>query len=144
LVIVRTKAAGRRRPLVPDFAVPPPADDDVDPGSPVRLRDLISRVVVHEVEAFQARQEENVFLRALTEEEIERAAAGGAIRSGGSEVGVQEVDVDAAVDRALEAFEDGLFLVIVDRAQCRSLDERVQVGEESTVTFLRLVALAGG
>ena len=72
------------------------------------------------------------------------ACCRGAVRSGGSEVGVQEVDVDLAVSVALEAFEDGFYYVLVDRRQCASLDEQVVVGEDSTVTFLRLVPLAGG
>ena len=108
------------------------------------MRELITRVVRHEVEAFRIRQQENVFLRALTADEIDAAAATGVVRSGGSDVGVQAVEVEVAVDRALQAFEDGLYFVLIDREQCLSLEEEVYVGEESTVTFLRLVALAGG
>ena len=141
--MVQTKVAGRRRPLVPDFVLPPP-DDLRRSGSPATLRELITRVVRHEVEAFRIRQQENVFLRALTADEIDAAAATGVVRSGGSEVGVQAVDVEVAVDRALQAFEDGLYFVLIDREQCLSLEEEVHVDEESTVTFLRLVALAGG
>src|SRR5207244_1429752 len=140
---VQIKLAGRRRSPVADFALAPPGDGHGS-GSPSTLRELIARVVRQEVDAFAARQQENLFLRALTAEEIEASAAAGAVRSGGSEVGVQEVDVEAAVERALQAFEDGIYLVLVDREQCSRLDEQVYIGEDSTVTFLRLVALAGG
>ena len=42
------------------------------------------------------------------------------------------------------AFGDGLFLVLLDGRQETDLDARVEVGPGSTVTFVRLVALAGG
>jgi hypothetical protein len=107
------------------------------------LRDLITRVVRHEVDAFRGRQLENRFLRALSREQIDAGVAAGVVRSGGAEL-EQEVDDDVAVGRALEAFEDGIYYVFVDRTQCRSLEEQVQLGADSDVVFLRLVPLAGG
>jgi hypothetical protein len=100
--------------------------------------------VSQEVEQFRERQEQNQFLRALTAEQIEDGAASGAIRSGASEVHPAPVDAELAIGTALQAFEDGLYLVLIDREQCQSLDEQVVVGADSTVTFVRLVALAGG
>jgi hypothetical protein len=49
-----------------------------------------------------------------------------------------------AVGTAIEAFEDGLFLVLVDGRQQTDLDAQVFVAADSTVTFVRLVALSGG
>ena len=140
---MQAKAAGRRRPLVPDFELPP-VDVTGDAGSPMTLRDLISRVVRHEVVSFRDRQEQNQFVRALTAAQIEEGVSRGAIRSGGSELPRAEVDTEVAIGAALQAFEDGLYLVLIDREQCLSLDEQVVVDADSTVTFLRLVALAGG
>ena len=96
------------------------------------LRDLISLVVRLQVDRFRERQEENEFLRVLTAEEIEQGATRGAIRSGGSELEPQGVDPEVAVGTALQAFEDGLYFVLIDREQCRALDEQVVVGEDST------------
>lgn len=45
---------------------------------------------------------------------------------------------------ALEAFEDGLYLVVVDEREQRSLDAQVFLQPDSTVAFVRLVMLAGG
>jgi len=143
VITVQAKAAGRRRPLAPEFELPP-FEPRAEAGSPLTLRDLISRVVRAEVDRFRERQEQNEFLRALTADQIADGAARGAIRSGGSEVPPTDVDTDVAVGTALQAFEDGLYLVLIDRRQCDDLDEQVVVGADSTVTFLRLVALAGG
>jgi hypothetical protein len=143
VITVQAKVAGGRRPLVPEFELPP-FDGAAEAGSPPTLRDVISRVVRQEVELFRERQEQNQFLRALTSKQIEEGVSRGAVRSGGTEVTVSELDADVAVGTALQAFEDGLYLVLIDREQCESLDEQVVVGADSTVTFLRLVALAGG
>ena len=142
MVTVQTKTPGRSRPLVPAFELPPPADPGA-PGSAPTLRDLISRVVRQEAEAFRGRQRENRFLRALGPEEIEAGANAGVIRSGGTDL-EQEVDADVAVATALQAFEDGSYYVFVDRVQYQSLDEQVRLGANSDVLFLRLVPLAGG
>jgi hypothetical protein len=45
---------------------------------------------------------------------------------------------------ALEAFERGQVLVLVDDRQFERLDEEIVLAPDTTVTFLRLVPLAGG
>ena len=65
------------------------------------------------------------------------------MKSGGSDL-QQDVDDETAVANALQAFVDGIYYVILDGTQCRDLDEQVVVADDSTVTFLRLVPLAGG
>lgn len=139
--IISGKALGRKKPLFDDFSVPLPPN----PGEGGRtLRQLISQIVCGEVAAFQKRQHDRQFLRALTAREIEEGAAKGKIESGGSEVAPQQVDPDEAVGTALQAFEDGLFLVVLDGEEKRSLDEQIYVNEESRITFVRLTLLAGG
>ena len=51
---------------------------------------------------------------------------------------------EQALATALEAFEDGLYLVIVDGQELRQLDQQVFLQPESRVTFVRLIMLAGG
>ncbi len=56
----------------------------------------------------------------------------------------QKVDVNEAIATALEAFEDGLYLVIVDGQEQRSLDGQVFLNADSKIAFVRLTMLAGG
>ena len=142
MLAVRGKALGRKKPLFADFSVPPP--DDLGDGGEVALRDLIERVVRAEVQAFQTRQEQRQFIRALTATEIDSGAAAGKILSGGSEVPIQAVDEDQAVAVALEAFQDGMYLVVVDGQDHRQLDAQVYLRPDSQLTFVRLTLLAGG
>lgn len=53
------------------------------------------------------------------------------------------VDTEAAVATALQSFEDGLYLVILDGVEQRELDQQIYTSAESTLVFLRLTFLAG-
>ena len=63
---------------------------------------------------------------------------------GESEVGIQAVDEDQAVGTALQAFEDGMYLVVIDDVEQTHLDQQVYLTEDSRITFIRLTLLSGG
>lgn len=126
-----------------DFSIPPP--DDVGGGGPLTLRDLITHIVCTEVAAFEERRHVRRLDRVLSPTQIERGAAGGKISPEGRDPQrpLAAVDVEAAVATALEAFTDGLYLVIIDDLEYRDLDAIVRMGTDSRITFLRLTFLAG-
>ena len=68
----------------------------------------------------------------------------GKVEAGGSDVEPQEVDEDEAVENAIQAFEDGIYLVSIDDQECRELDSQVFLQDDSRLTFIRLTLLAGG
>lgn len=137
MLTVQGKALGRRKPLFEDFSVPAPTTGTVS------LRTLIEHVVRQEVQAFRDRQAERRLLRVLTVRQIEEGLARGKVESGGSNL-EQKVDVDAAVATAIEAFQDGLFLVVLDETELKDLDAPVTLTDSSRLTFVRLALLAGG
>ena len=143
MITVSGKALGSRRPLFADWSVPFPPDL-AGGGDNLTLRDIISRVVRAEVEKFNARQVENQTLRLLTAKQIQDAAAKGKVDVGGREYPPQKADPDAATAAALTAFEDGLYLVVLDEEEQRELDREVYLKPDSRVTFVRLTLLAGG
>ncbi len=57
---------------------------------------------------------------------------------------VREVDWKAQYDAAVKAYELRRILVLVGDRQTKSLDETIEIGEGTEVTFLRLVPLVGG
>ncbi|MFK7768661.1 MAG: hypothetical protein AB8B55_15680 [Mariniblastus sp.] len=142
-MLITTKTLGSKKPLFADFSIPLPPDWDSEGDGGFTLRDLIERIVRHEVAAFRKRQTDRQFIRVLSSSEIDDAAEKGKIEMGGSEITPQNVDVDAAVDTALIAFEDGLYLVVIDEVRFTSLDQAVFVNEESQITFVRLTMLSG-
>ena len=46
--------------------------------------------------------------------------------------------------RALEAYENNRILIIVGDKQTESLDEKIEIRSDTTVTFMRMVPLVGG
>jgi len=140
---VTAKVIGRTKPTIPGWIIPFPPDLDYSGGS-LTLRDLITRIVVQEVEGFNTRQEERKLTRVLSQAQIEQAAVSGKIDLGGRALEQQEADPDQAVGSALLAFEDGFYFVFVDGAQQNSLDQQVFVRPGSQVNFVRLVPLVGG
>src|SRR5579872_7137064 len=142
MAVIHGKSLGQKRPLFADFSVPL-----VFPGSetdPPPIRDVIAAIVRDQVRQFHDRQAQRQFLRVLTERDIAEGAERGKIEAGASDIPPQPVDPDVAVETALVAFQDGLYLVVVDERQIRELDERVAIRPDSQITFVRLTLLAGG
>jgi len=142
-ITVEGKVVGQRRPAVAGWAVPLPPEVDAGTAS-WRLRDLITRVVLEEVEAYRDRQERRRTIQALTAGEIQQGIEVGKVVPGGAEEPAGEANPEEAVRVALQGFDDGLYFVFVDGVQQRRLDDPVPIRRESQVSFLRLVALAGG
>ena len=141
-LIIEGKVVGHKRPLFTDWELPmlPEWESGVER---VTLRDLITRIVLEEVAAYQERQEQKSMIQALTQADIQRGLMKGKVDTGGREAR-KSVDPQDAVRTAIQAFEDGLYYVFIDEEQQTALDEVVVLRSESRITFLRLVALAGG
>lgn len=139
---IQGKQLGSKRPLFPDLSMPYPPDLGRR-GGRTTLRDLVDEIVRQEVAAFREQQEERRLVQVLSQADITKGAQQGKIDSGGRDL-KQDVDADAAVATAFQAFEDGLYYVFVDDQQQIELDATLYLKPDSTVTFVRLVALAGG
>lgn len=143
MVVVEARMLGERRALVPAWSVPLPTDPEGGGDRSITLRQLIERIVRAEVEAFEARRDARRFVRVLTQREIQEAQERGKIDAG-EHASSSPVDPEAAVTHAWQAFEDGLYLTIIDGQEERELDKQVYVSDASRVVFLRLTFLAGG
>lgn len=142
LLTIEGKQFGRgNKSLFPNFQMPVPVEWH---GSAITLRTLIEAVVRSKVAAFQERQENSTVLQALSAAQIAEGVAKGKVDSGGSSNTPVEVDADETVQTALQAFEDSLYFVFVDNIQRESLSDALLIGTGTHVTFLRLVAMAGG
>lgn len=140
-MILQTRQLGSRRPLLNDWSFEPPSDWG-DGGEPLTLRALITRIVLLEVTAFRQRQRDRMTFRVMSATEIVEESKRGAVKPG-NQSGLQEVNEGAAVAGALTAFEDGIYLVLIDGEEQRDLEREVYVTSKSVITFIRLVLLAG-
>lgn len=142
MLTIDAKVLGKKKPLFADWSIPLPPND-AGGGDPWTLRRLITRIVLEEVAAFHERQEERKVTKALTAMQIDEGVAKGKVDMGGRDL-KQQVDPDAAVGTALQAFEDGIYLVILDGEEQKDLDKEIHVQPDSRVTFVRLALLSGG
>lgn len=140
MVTITGKALGQRKPLFADFSVPPP---ETATNTPLTLRDLIAHVVRQEIAAFHDRQAKRRLLKALSPQQIADGLATGKVDSGGSDLD-QKVDAEEAIRTAVEAFQDGLYMVVLDEEELKEIDQTVTLLPESRLTFIRLTMLAGG
>lgn len=141
-VAVETWTLAAKRRLLDRWSVPiePRPEDRV--GDPLTLRDLITRIVHREVDGFDRRQKARELVRVLSSREIEVRAASGRVDPGGRPAG-KCVNVDDAVTAVMTAFEDGLFLVLLDDIEQKDLDVAVHLTDDSRLAFVRLTFLAG-
>ena len=141
-LVMDARILGQRRRIMDDWEVTLPLDltgrEDALP-----LRDILSQVVLAEVAGFQQRQEERRLARILGPDQIAAGLADGKVDPAEHDL-QQAVEPEAAVATALQAFEDGLYFVFVEGAQITGLDDPVALRPAVHMTFVRLVALAGG
>ena len=141
MLTIKGRSLGTRKQLFEEFSVPLPPS--LESGN-VTLRELITAVVEHEVEAFKKRQTDRQFIRVLTQSEVDSGEQAGKIESGGSAIPVQSVDVGEAIEVALSGFTDGLYITVVDQQEQKNLDATISLTPTSEMTFIRLTMLAGG
>jgi hypothetical protein len=56
----------------------------------------------------------------------------------------RRIDPEKQFERAIESFHRNGFFILVNGLQVDELEEEIEIGSETTVTFLKLVALVGG
>jgi hypothetical protein len=137
---IDARSLGSRKALFEGWSVPPPDGADGDGG--LTLRHLIAHVVRQEVIAFRQRAERRKLDRVLSAPQIDAQAAAGRVSPEGRTVKA-DVNEDGAIGTALQAFEDGLYLVVIDGLEHRELEQQVFIKPDSRLTFLRLTLLAG-
>ncbi|WP_405587823.1 hypothetical protein [Streptomyces sp. NBC_01092] len=101
------------------------------------VRELIRRRVFQEVAEYNARTPE-VFHGLVQPRDAERVLNGYAMRT------ARRIDPEAQTALALKAFAGNGFLVLVGDRQITDLDEEIELGLGTEITFLKLVALVGG
>jgi hypothetical protein len=101
------------------------------------VRELITRRVHDEVAAYNARQD-GVFQGLVQPTESERVLNGYRLRP------TQRIDAEQQVYRALEAFQNNGFFLLVNDRQAETLDEEIWLGSGATASFVKLTPLVGG
>lgn len=103
----------------------------------ITVRELIRSRVYQEVQDYN-RKSPDVFRGFIQPEGAEKTLNGWKVPK------QRQLDWYKQFNRGLEAFEKNQVLILVNDHQAETLDEEIEVGPETRVTFLRLTALVGG
>lgn len=131
-ILVNVKQLGKKRNKISEM----PFFLENKPRTP---RELITESVRACVAAYNARL--NKEAKPLSEDDISAMSELGKIAFGLSEGAA--ADLGKATDDAILAFEDGLYRIFLGEEELTELDGSIELNENSSVTFIRLVMLAG-
>ncbi len=114
------------------------------------VRDLISQTVEEQIRDLLLHQKldtdkaRNILHRQyLTDADVQAQSKTGAVKVP-SEKPQRPIAIPNEVEKALDAFERGVYLVVVDGSQADTLDKVLTLTPTSKITFLRLTPLVGG
>ena len=103
----------------------------------IPARELISSRVEEEVRRHNAQVGE-IFRGLVQPSDSERLLNGYRLKT------PRAVEAAPQIERAFEAFERNGFFLLVDDKQIESLDEPIEIGLHTRVSFVKLVPLVGG
>ncbi len=106
------------------------------------LKDLIETLVRNNVRDFNNNIDDTKVLAFLTPLEIQTQSESGKIGFNSVE-NKTKADISKSIKNALQAFEDGIFLVFIDDDEIQSLNEKITLKTSSTIVFIRMTFLAG-
>ena len=101
------------------------------------VRELIAQRVHDEVATYNA-QQDGLFQGLVQPTESERVLNGYRLRP------TKRIDAEQQVYRALEAFQNNGFFLLVNDRQAETLDEEAWLGAGATASFVKLTPLVGG
>jgi hypothetical protein len=107
------------------------------PDERITARELIRARVYREVHDYNLDQPE-YFHGLIQPSDAERSLNGFKMRGG------RRIDPEKQFELAKRAFYTNGFLLLVDDRQVEELEEEIEIGPDTTVTFLKLVPLLGG
>ncbi|RRD94038.1 hypothetical protein EII17_10295 [Clostridiales bacterium COT073_COT-073] len=106
------------------------------------VRELLVDLVTRQVQAFNAKVGTGQVIDYLTKQDIKDNGDVGKIGFG-ELANDKKQDLEKAIDNALQSFEDGIYCIFIGEEQKENLSDRIELTEDSSVTFVRLTMLAG-
>lgn len=112
------------------------------PDGPMTVEEFLAETVRQNVRDYNERKEAGEILRLFSADVLEEKAQSGKV-SYGDPVDDRKADEGKAVANALQCFDDGMVALFADGVRYTERSERIELKEQSEVTFIRLTFLAG-
>ena len=112
------------------------------PDGPMTVEEFLAETDRQNVRDYNERKEAGEILRLFSADVLEEKAESGKV-SYGDPMDDRKADEGKAVANALQCFDDGMVALFADGVRYTERSERIALGEQSEVTFIRLTFLAG-
>jgi hypothetical protein len=112
------------------------------PDGPMTVEEFLAETVRQNVRDYNERKEAGEILRLFSADVLEEKAQSGKV-SYGDPMDDKKADEGKAITNALQCFDDGMVALFADGVRYTERSERIALGEQSEVTFIRLTFLAG-
>jgi hypothetical protein len=112
------------------------------PTERITVRELIRERVYQEVQDFNRKSQEQVFRGLVQPTDAERVLNGN--RTEFRLKQHREIQWKSQFEKALEAFDQNGFLLLIDDQQAENIDQEFTIGHGTQVSFVRLTMLVGG
>ena len=112
------------------------------PDGPMTVEEFLAETVRQNVREYNERKDEGEILRLFNMETLEDKAESGKVAYG-APMDDRKADEGKAVANALQCFDDGMVALFADGVRYSDRSEKMDLKDQSEVTFIRLTFLAG-
>lgn len=112
------------------------------PSEQITVRDLIRERVYQEVQDFNRKRDEQIFRGLVQPTDAERILNGS--RQEYRLKTARSIDWKPQFEKALEAFTQNGFFILIDNQQAESLDQTFTITPQTQISFVKLTMLVGG
>lgn len=140
-ITIAVKQAGKKHPLIAARDIELNYDENI-----ITLRQLLTLLVQDEVERYNAKAVSQDDVDTLTKpiDDYTEILLNTGKAGFGAKYNENKVDVEEAIDTAIQAFEDGLFAVFYGDEAIENLTDTINLELKEKLTLIRLIFLSGG
>ena len=110
--------------------------------TPNTVAELIEETVKFCVNQYNERHENKEVLKVLSKQDIEDLAIGGKVTFG-IHYGEGIPKLSQAIENAKQSFQDGIVVIFIDGIEKQNLDDTIDMGDNTSVTFVQMTMLSG-
>ncbi|WP_026696107.1 hypothetical protein [Peribacillus kribbensis] len=109
---------------------------------PSSLRELITAIVIKNVDDYNAGEGPKQILGFLSASDIQSKASSGKVGFSHKYENKKQ-ELQQSINISITAFEDGLYKVFIGEEEIEDLNTPIQLEDENVITFLRVTMLTG-
>lgn len=132
-ISIQLKRLGKKKVKIIDYVL------EVAPRT---LQQLIESCVANEVRRYNEKREEVQLASFLTPKNIQEQLETGKVGFGEIENKMLAIE-EKAIENALLAFQDGLYVVFINEEPIEDLLDTISIQENSSIAFIRMTFLTG-